>query len=306
MPQSFSSTKLKKAAAGKKPRPFCFLDETLSTGTLPDNWKSSLIVPVPKTGDPTNPDNYRPISLLPVLSKLLKKHICDLLYEQFNISDQQWGFQSGKSATSEWFIHLERGLEVQAVFFDLQKVFDSVPHRLLIEKLHHLEVPSHLIRWISSYLHNRVQQIGVLGELSPPTSVVSGVPQGSVLGPLLFLIYIDGLSGIQLSGGSIVLFADNLLLHRVITCIDDLDCIQNDIDELCNWLSSYKLTLNPRKCKSLLISRKRFQTVLHTMYVNGDALESVSSYRYMYLSILISTDLSWSNHIKEITSKARK
>ena len=160
--------------------------------------------------------------------------------------------------------HLERGLEVQAVFFDLQKAFDSVPHRLLIEKLQHLEVPSYLIRWISSYLHNRVHQVGVLGELSPPTSVVSGVSQGSVLGPLLFLY---GLSGIQLSGGSIVLFADDLLLHRVITCIDDLDCIQNDIDELCNWLSSYKLTLNPIKYKSLLISRKRFQTVLHTVYV---------------------------------------
>ena len=133
-----------------------------------------------------------------------------------------------------------------------------MPHRLLIEKLHHLEVPSYLIRWISSYLHNRVQQVGVVGELSPPTSVVSGVPQRSVLGLLLFLTYIDGLSGIQLSsGGSIV---HDLLLHRVITCIDDIDCIQNDTDELCNWLSSYKLTLNPRKCKSLLISRKRFQT----------------------------------------------
>ena len=80
----------------------------------------------------------------------------------------------------------------------------------------------------------------------------NNIPQGSVLEPLLFLIYIDGLSGIQLSGSSIVLFADDLLFHRVITCIDDLDCIQNDIDELCNWLSSYKLTLNPRKCKSFI------------------------------------------------------
>ena len=166
---------LKVTASSILPMIYAIFNMSFSTGTLPDNWKSSLIVPVPETGDPTNPDNYRPISLLPVLRKLLEKHICDLLYEQFNISDQQWGFQAGKSATnailsatSEWFIHLERGLEVQAVFFDLQKTFDSVPHRLLIEKLHHLEVPSYLIRWISSYLHNRVQQVGVLGELSPP------------------------------------------------------------------------------------------------------------------------------------------
>ncbi len=306
-----SARMLKETASSISPMVSAIFNISLSTGTLPDTWKSSLVVPVPKSGDPTNPDNYRPISLLPIVSKVLEKHICDLLLDHFNISDEQWGFQAGKStanailsATNEWFIHLENGLEVQAVFFDLQKAFDSVPHCLLIDKLHRLEVPSHLIRWISSYLHNRIQQVGVLGELSCTTSVISGVPQGSVLGPLLFLIYIDGLSGIQLSGGTIVLFADDLLLHRVITCTEDLACIQNDIDELCNWLSSYKLTLNPRKCKSLLISRKRLQTVSHTMYVDGNALERVSSYRY--LGIMISSDLAWSNHIQAITTKARR
>ena len=117
------------------------------------------------------------------------------------------------------------------------------------------------LRWISSYLYNRVQQVGVLKELSSPTAIISGVPQGSVLGHLLFLIYIDGLSGIQLFGGSIVLFADDLLLHHLITCFEDFQHLQNDIDELFNWLLSHKLSLNPSKCKSLFISRKKSPTV---------------------------------------------
>ena len=227
---------------------------------------------------------------------MLEKHVYDLLCEHFDISDQQWGFQARKSttnailsATNEWFIHLENGAEVQAVFFDLQKAFDSVPHCLLIEKLHQLEIPTHLIRWISSYLHNRVQQVGVQGELSSTTAVISGVPQGSVLGPLLFLIYIYGLSGIKLSGGSIVLFADDLLLHHLITSIKDFQRVQNDIDKLCNWLSFYKLSLNPSKCKAMLISRKKLPTVSPSLHVNGSVLQSVSSYRY--LGVLISSDL---------------
>ena len=306
-----SARMLKGTAPSITPIITALFNMSLSTGIFPDSWKSSLIVPIPKPGDSSNPGNYRPISLLPIVSKLLEKHVYDLLCEHFDISDQQWGFQARKSttnailsATNEWFIHLENGAEVQAVFFDLQKAFDSVPHCLLIEKLHQLEIPTHLIRWISSYLHNRVQQVGVQGELSSTTAVISGVPQGSVLGPLLFLIYIDGLSGINLSGGSIVLFADDLLLHHLITSIEDFQRVQNDIDKLCNWLSFYKLSLNPSKCKAMLISRKKLPTVSPSLHVNGSVLQSVSSYRY--LGVLISSDLSWSNHIKDITSKARK
>jgi len=95
----------------------------------------------------------------------------------------------------------------------------------------------------------------VLWGLSSPTRVTSGVPQGSVLGPLLFLICIDGLSGIQLSGGIIVLFADNLLHSREVTSLEDLGRVQGNMNEPCNWLSIYKLTPNPTKCESLLIAR---------------------------------------------------
>ena len=129
------------------------LNMSLSTGTFPDSWKSSLVVPVPKSGDSSNPGNYRPISLLPIVSKLLEKHVCDLLHDQLVITDQQWGFQACKSttnatlsATNEWFIHLDNREEVQAVFFGFQRAFDSVPHRSLINKLYQLKIDIHLIR----------------------------------------------------------------------------------------------------------------------------------------------------------------
>ena len=121
-------------------------------------------------------------------------------------------------------------------FFDLQKAFDSVPYSLL-QKLHFLGIPCHLIRWIAHYLHDRSQQVAIDGELSPHTNVVSGVPQGSVLGPILFLIYMDGLCSIQLSSGNTALFADDLLLHSHISQPSDF-VVQKDVDVLRTTIAS--------------------------------------------------------------------
>ena len=113
-----------------------------------------------------------------------------------------------------------------------------------MNKLISLHIPTTLISWISSYLYNRKQQVGVPGANSDPVSVTSGVPQGSVLGPLLFLIYVDGLTSIPLSGGSLVLFADDLLLHKVICTNINFQALQDDVNSLTKWINDHNLALN--------------------------------------------------------------
>ena len=239
--------------------------------------------------------------------------ISDHISQYSSLSNTQWGFQSGKSTvqallvtTDIWLQCLEKGNDVGTVFFDFKKAFDSVPHIPLITKLQQLNLEPNIVSWVKYYLTDRTQCVVVNGVSSKYLPVLSGVPQGSVLGPLLFLIYINDLTTIDISEGSkIVLYADDILLYRPVSSDSDFAALQNDIDKIHAWASSNYMTFNESKCKVMQVSRKRSPLSPDTpLTLNGSILETVTSYKY--LGLLISSDLSWSGHIHSVCSKARK
>ena len=292
-------------------------NQSLTTGTYPKEWKLARIVPVPKSDCPsTSVTGYRPISILSIVSKVLECHVKDIIDEflaqSCPISDCQWGFMHHRSSVSaliavfhDWLRALDSGHEVCVVFFDVKKAFDSVPHAPLLEKLSEIGLNPYIIKWIKSYLTDREQFVVVDGSSSNPLQVLSGVPQGSVLGPLLFLIYINDVVWQISSSSKINLYADDIALYRTIYTPEDYDILQSDINAVNSCLASKHLSLNASKCCYLLLSRKRVHSIPPPNLTLSDTpLKNVSSYKY--LGVLITSNLMWSSHVTNICNKSRR
>ena len=266
-PDGISARMLRSTANAIAPSLTKLFNCSIACGRPPADWKTSSVVPIPKKPGAKSTSDYRPISLLSILSKVLERHfhslITDYLSTHHPLANCQWGFQPGKSTVSallhtthEWFQLLENGAEIGAIFFDFKKAFDTVPHLPLLSKLEKTGLDPLIIMWIQNYLAKRQQRVVVNGTSSRSSHVLSGVPQGSILGPLLFLIYIDDIADMELSAGSsLVIYADDILLYRLIRTSGDYSALQDDIDALSNWATQNAMTFNATKYKHMTISR---------------------------------------------------
>ncbi|CAH8546979.1 unnamed protein product [Dicrocoelium dendriticum] len=236
--------------------------KSLDTCTLPSEWKEAVICPIFKNGDRSLSANYRPVSLTSVVVKLLEKLVRDSLechLNRFNLlSSAQHGFRKGFScltnslvAREAWAEAVDNGHVVDVLFVDFSKAFDKVPHLRLSHKLRSYGVSGRALHWVSAFLLGREQCVRVGRSLSFKQAVLSGVPQGSVLGPMLFSIYVNDLPG-EL-GVSSLLFADDLKLWNVVNVPGGSEAIQRALDRLWDWSTLWLLPINQAKCSVLRI-----------------------------------------------------
>ena len=284
---------------------------SLEEGKLPNDWKIANIVPIFKKGKRSAPNNYRPVSLTSVTCKILEHIICHHIWEhleQYNVlTDFQHGFRKRRSCETQLIVTLHdlvtavnEGRQVDAFILDFSKAFDRVPHERLLYKLNHYGIQGNLLAWIKNFLTQRTQSVTLEGVTSRSCPVTSGVPQGTVLGPLLFLLFVNDLPrGIS---SSIRLFADDCLLYRTINDIGDGLSLQRDLDALSKWEKDWQMAFNIEKCHTMCISTGKVVNPGYQYTLNNYPLERV--HHHSYLGVLISEDLKWASHIAQTTSGA--
>ena len=293
--------------------PLCYLfNKSLSTGSFPKAWKEAHVCAVFKKGDPAIASNYRPISLLSNLDKVLERLVFKRVYNFFLDNNFLTAFQSGfipgdSTVNQLTYIYnsfckaLDEGKEIRAVFFDISKAFDRVWHRGLLAKLEGAGISGPLLHWFSEYLSHRKQRVVLPGVQSDWAEIKAGVPQGSILGPLLFLVYInDIVSNIQ---SNIRLFADDTSLYLIVEHANTAaDTLNADIQSISDWAQTWLVSFNPLKTESLLISRKLNKVSHPTLTMLNQDISEVQSHKH--LGVFLSNDGSWNSHIDYIKSKA--
>ena len=311
------SSKLLKLSAKEIVAPLTYLiNLSLSSGTFPKSWKNARICPIYKGGKNSEPCNYRPISILPILSKIVERAVFDQMYPHLNsnnmLHENQSGFRpcfSTSSAllnvTEDWLNAIDKGCYVGIVMLDLKKAFDTVNHNILINKLHAYGMASNVIKWFSNYLNDRRHMTYVNGVKSNEQNATCGIPQGSILGPLLFIMYVNDLPNC-VSNSQVSMYADDTGLYYISRNIKDIvSKINEDLENVSNWLTRNKLSLNVKKTEFMIIgTSQRLAKIVDSdinIKIKNERIKRVKSCKH--LGVIIDETLSWGKHVDHVTKK---
>ena len=286
---------------------------SVSTGTFPSAWKNAIVIPVFKRrGRDSDPSNYRPVSLLPPLGKVLdaiqSEHLLSFLEKNDLLSKHQFGFLPHRSTVMQliyvadtWMTAVDRGKQPSAVFMDFKKAFDRVWHTGLLHKLAKIGVAPPSLSWISDFLTKRTISVRVGSTLSPQHTISAGVPQGSHLGPVLFLVFINDLpSHVHLPTE---LYADDALIHETLTrntTATNTTALQGAVNNAEQWALSWNGRFGHEKTKLLNIGKTRDTPLV----IDSHPIEAVAQHKH--LGIIFTPDLKWTTHIQAVIRNASK
>ena len=294
-------------------------DLSIRTGKFPNSMKIAKVTPVFKTGDKTNPSNYRPISVLPCFSKILERimynRVFNYILDNNFLYKKQFGFQKSHSTdhavlnlVNDILFTFDKDEFTLGVFIDLSKAFDTVDHQILIAKLKHYGVDNNNLLWFKDYLSNRKQCIYYENEHTQLRSINCGVPQGSILGPLLFLIYVNDLHYTS-NLLNFILFADDtniFLSHKNINTL--YKTLNKELKKVEEWFRTNKLSLNTNKTKYTIFfkpsKRDDLPLKLPKLEINNAIIKNERSIKF--LGILLDENLNWKKHIGVIENKISK
>lgn len=308
------------------------INTSVRTGIYPSQLKLGIVRPIYKKGNHSDFENYRPITILPVIDKIVEKYICTQIHNFYSsydvLSSVQYGFQKNKSTTSlldkftdEINNYLNDKQHVILLFIDFSKAFDTLKHETLIQKLDNTGVRGPLLKWCKNYLKDRKYQVKIDNELSDAITISTGTAQGSVIGPLHYLAYVNDMHNI-IDNCSVYQYADDTCL--VVANKDLLKAIsilQNDFTNLCKWSHDAGLVINTSKTKVIHVRSNYFSNVAQHIRIvahshdclhkavpvsnncNCDQLEQVTHYKY--LGLIVDEKFNWSQHIEFISTKLR-
>ena len=283
--------------------------------TLPEEWKQANISSIFKKGKKTHPQNYRPVSLTSIICKtmesIIRDHVIDHMKQNNLFSPKQFGFINGRSTVLQllhvlkiWTEIIDQGGTLDAIYCDFMKAFDKVPHKRLIYKLDKYGIKGNILGWIHSFLNGRTQKVNINGSFSTAAPVSSGIPQGSVLGPILFVIYINDLPDVIDKNSFAYLFADDTKIFREIKSQADIDILQKDIDKLVEWSNLWLLKFHPDKCVHIGIGINRKQDNSYRYKMEDKNLKISSCEKD--IGVFIDSKLKFEEHINHAVNKANR